>query len=824
MIAVTLARHHWRSLIGTFLALAVGVLLLATTLIIFVSSSPQVPLRYAAAPVLVSSQPPGSEPERAGWQRPWTAAQADALAADITDLPGVQGAVVDHTFHAQLVVDGALVTHTDTRGRQGHNWSSAALGGSSLVVGAAPSEPDEVVVGSDLGLAVGDRAQLLLATESRTVRVSGVLDAPGVLLDDASAARAAAGPRALGLVLDPGADPDEVGQRVRRQIGDTGTVLTGADRDQLETEADSSDRYVGAQFLVMLGVITGFVSIFVIATTFAFVVAQRRRELGLLRCLGATPGQVRRMTLVESVVVAVPAGVVGASLGALLAGPVGRWMVDSGMQPQGWTPHVVLVPAVAALGLGLLIAVLGAWSASRRAARIRPMEALREAAVDDRPLGRGRLVLGLTCVLAAVAVGVLSRRLEFEYVGAATTGAACAALLGAALLAPTYLPRVIRGLTVWSLRSGGPVLHLLREGSTTAVRRVASTLTPVLLTMGLVGFVTGMVATMSDTLSRANQGGILTSHAAAPRPGSPGVTDPALTMINSAEPELTMSLLTSWLMVGPEAAEGRRLGLNGLDATMTAQLAGAVREGNTARLDEPDTVAISTPTVSEYGIDLGDSVPVSWPDGSVGRLEVVAVLAGDASAALLPRDRVRAHDVTALAPVVYVDGLDPATINPELAAMGVEVVSKADYEAAGDQTEEELFRLFTWFLLALAIGYTGLAIANTLVMATADRRTDFAVLRQVGALRSQILRLVAAEAAVVAVIGVVLGTLCAVPAVAGISRWLAADLDVPARLVFDWPAVGLAGLGCLVMAVLASLVPARRVMTGPIVEAARATE
>ena len=815
MIAVALARHHWRGLIGTFLALAAGVLLLATTLIIFVSSSPQVPLRYAASPVLVSSQPPGSEPERAGWQRPWTAARADALATDVAALPGVRGAVVDHTFHAQLVVDNALVTHTDTRDRQGHNWSTAVLGGSSLVAGTAPSGPDEVVVGTDLGLAIGDRAQLLLATETRTVRVSGLLDAPGVLLDDASAARAAAGPRALGLVLDPGADPDEVGQRVRREIGDAGTVLVGADRDQLETEADSSDRYVGAQFLVMLGVITGFVSIFVIATTFAFVVTQRRREVGLLRCLGATPGQVRRMTLAESVVVAVPAGLVGAVLGALLAGPVGRWMVESGMQPQGWTPRVVLAPALAAFGLGLLIAVLGARSASRRAARIRPMEALREAAVDDRPLGRWRLASGLACILAAVAVGVLSRRLEFAYVGAATTGAACAALLGAALLAPAYLPWLIRGLTAWSPRTGGPVVHLFREGSTTAVRRVASTMTPVLLTMGLVGFVTGMVATMSDTISRANQGGILTSHAAAPLPGSPGVTDPARTMIDSADPELSMSLLTSWLMVGPEAATSRRLDLNGLDPTMMTQLAGAVREGSTARLDQPGTVAISSPTVSQHGIHLGDHVPVTWPDGSVDRLEVVAVLDGDASAALAPRDRVRAHDVTALAPVVYVDGLDPTMINPGLATLGVQVVSKADYEAAGIQQEEELFRLFTWFLLALAIGYTGLAIANTLVMATADRRNDFAVLRQVGALRSQVLRLVAIEAAVVGTVGAVLGTLCAVPAVAGIARWMAADFDVTAQMVFDWPAVGLAAVGCLGMAVLASLVPVRRLPVLP---------
>ena len=288
MLAVAMARARWRNLIGTFIALALGVAVLCTAAIVFASSAAQAPARYDAAQVLVASGAPEGG-ARAGQYRSWSDDRADRLAERLADLPGVRAAVADRSFHAQLIAGGQLVGSTDTREPLGHNWSSFALGRARLTTGSAPTGPDQVVVGESLGLRVGDTVQLLLPAAQRPVRISGVTDGTGIYLADELAATAAAGSQIIGVVADPD-QVETVAAGVRQVVGTEGSVYAGTDRLRLESAADASDRSVGNQFVLFLGLLAGFVSIFVVATTFAFVVTQRRRELGLLRIVGATPG------------------------------------------------------------------------------------------------------------------------------------------------------------------------------------------------------------------------------------------------------------------------------------------------------------------------------------------------------------------------------------------------------------------------------------------------------------------------------------------------------------------------------------------------------
>ena len=241
MLAFAIARHHARSLLGTFVALALGVTLLSTTMIIFASATAQPPLRYAAAPILVSSEPPGSATERAQQVRPWTLDRAETLTDSIARIPGVRKAAADLSFHAQLTVDGRLVTATEGRSRDGHNWSSIALGHQRLTEGRAPQEADEIVVGQEIGLPLGSTAHLLLPMENRDVRVVGVVDGAGIFLDDHHAQRAAAGPKAIGVILDEAADlapgtPAEVERQIAAVVGDDGMVYTGLDRAEMGLE------------------------------------------------------------------------------------------------------------------------------------------------------------------------------------------------------------------------------------------------------------------------------------------------------------------------------------------------------------------------------------------------------------------------------------------------------------------------------------------------------------------------------------------------------------------------------------------------------------
>ena len=233
---------------------------------------------------------------------------------------------------------------------------------------------------------------------------------------------------------------------------------------RLESAADASDRSVGNQFVLFLGLLAGFVSVFVVATTFAFVVTQRRRELGLLRIVGATPGQLRRTLLAEALVVGLPAALTGAVLGAVAAPVLGRWMVQAHMQAQGWEPRTVLLPVAASVLIGLIVALAGAWTAARRASRVRPLEALREAAAERRTMTIGRWICGGACAVAAVVLAALTPGQTSGAAGAMAAFASMSAIVALTLLAPVYLPTLVRVLCAPFRRSRSATAELVREG------------------------------------------------------------------------------------------------------------------------------------------------------------------------------------------------------------------------------------------------------------------------------------------------------------------------------------------------------------------------
>jgi putative ABC transport system permease protein len=147
--------------------------------------------------------------------------------------------------------------------------------------------------------------------------------------------------RELGRVRTDGTARDAVGvdapvAAVREVVGDRARVLAGDDRRRADPsfERDAQALVAVNSLLGTAAGVTAFVSGFVTASTFAFVVALRRREFGLLRMAGATPGQVRRVLLGEALAVGVVASAAGCALGAWAAPLVVRELVDGGVAPS----------------------------------------------------------------------------------------------------------------------------------------------------------------------------------------------------------------------------------------------------------------------------------------------------------------------------------------------------------------------------------------------------------------------------------------------------------------------------------------------------------
>jgi putative ABC transport system permease protein len=362
-------RGRWPSLLGAFVAAAAaGVTVLTLATMLYAAGRPVVPDRVSAAAVIVQSPLVSTPAEPFPESRPWTSAAVGGLAARLAAIPGVAAAVVDRTCYLQPVAGG----RPDRTVTQGHGWASARLGATTLVAGSPPVGDRDVALGLAHGHRPGDRATLLTAAGPQAYTVTGVVDGPGVFLSEPAAARLAPGVRAIGLVLASGADTGAVAEAAREATGDDGRVLTGDDRSALEPRADARTRWVGMQLLAALAALAGFVTVFVVASTFGYAVAQRRRELGLLRVVGATPRQVRRMLVGEALVVGAASSATGLALGAVLAPVLGGVLITAGFEPASYQVRCAAWPvaaSLAAVGLCLLLAVLCSAIPARRARR-----------------------------------------------------------------------------------------------------------------------------------------------------------------------------------------------------------------------------------------------------------------------------------------------------------------------------------------------------------------------------------------------------------------------------------------------------------------------
>ncbi|WP_243707556.1 ABC transporter permease [Micromonospora sp. KC606] len=788
-------RGSWSGLLGAFVAVAVGVTLVSLSTLLLASGLPQVPDRLTAAAVMVQSPVVSSPADPFPEPRPWSSRTAADLADRLAAIAEVTTAVPDRTFYAQVVTDGRpapAIVH-------GHGWASSQLGPDPLAAGMPPQRDSEVVVDRATGLSPGSAVTLLTATGPTAYTVSGVVDGPGIYVTDAVAATLAPGVRAIGLVLRPDADVARVTEAARAVVGAEGRVLTGDARSAFEPRDDARRRWIGTQILTGVATLAGFVSIFVVASTFAFNVTQRRRELGLLRTVGATPRQVRRMLYREAVVVGGAAALVGVVLGAALAPLVGDLLVDAGIEPATYQVRFLAWPVAASFAVGPVVALLGAASAARRAARVRPMEALRVAAVEPRPMTRTRWVSGALAAVGGLAGAVGTATTDDVQDGAALAlYSAMALVVAATLLAPAFIAPLV-WLLAWPFARGrGATGMLVRESVLTAARRTAGCAAPVLLTVGFAVMVSGMVQTSTEAYAARRSAAINAGSVVAPD-NTPGLTDAVVAAVPGA------ALLPTTVY----AEDAEPLTALGVDPAAFAASRNrfAVVAGALTGLAGGDTVVVTQSVADRLGWRLGQTVPVTFADGRLTPLRVVAMVSNESAPGelLLPRAVVRAHDPSALTSAILVDA--PVPLPP---GSGARVVDVATYAAEVDSEEDRLVWVFTVLLIGVSAGYGAIAVANTLLMSAVNRQGDHRVLRLSGATGRQVAWAVAAEAALVVAIGALLGGAVAVIALLSIREGLSEQVNAPVDLVVPWPMMGAVVATCLVLAVVASVLPTRR--------------
>ncbi|MEV4037631.1 ABC transporter permease [Streptomyces umbrinus] len=798
--ALRVLRTRWVTFVGSFVALSLGVALIAVMGLALASSSDapdRVPERFAAAPVVVKGQDALEVPASIGDRTEKLAqprAVPDATVAKLRDLGTV---VEDRSFAVKAEGGpGDLV---------GHPWSTAAFAPYELDAGRAPEAADEAVVSGDWA-----RPGTRVPTDRGTVRVVGTVAGLGfenaVFYTDTRAAELS--PRSLQLVVDAGAAA--VREAVRGSEGVQ--VLTGDARRYADADPDRDSEALTAMNAMFgtAGGVTGFVSVFVVASTFAFAVAQRRREFGLLRTAGATPGQIRRMVVHEALVVGVLASATGCVLGSHGAPKLAEWAVDENLAPRWFAIGDYTWPYHVAFWTGLFVALCGVVAASWRAGRTGPTEALRGASVDTRAMTWGRRLFGAALLITAVvtlALALVTNPGELlqrkTYVSRPMLLITAVALLAPVLVRP--LVRLVAWLPAQLPGAGG---MLVRENAAAGVRRTAAVAAPVLVTVALAGSLLGATATLNEAKATEAREQTAADFVVTPA-GDAGFDDATLKRLQ-AVPGVDVSASSSSAVYVLEdgvaliRSDARAVEPEPLAATARLPLAA----GKMSDLDD-DSIIVNQEWERHA---VGERVDVWLGDGTRKSLKIAAVMTigtGNNGVYVTPRNA-PAEPVDRV-DVRLVDGAHMGTVAAALReavrASDGEVLTRGAWVRATYPETSRTTRTGFLLVLGIALLYTGISLANTMVMATSDRVHDLAVLRLAGATDWQVLRLVGAEALMVVAVGGLLGAL-----VAGLNllgMWSALGLlSVRTSIEIPWATLAAAMGACAVLAVISAVVPA----------------
>jgi putative ABC transport system permease protein len=817
---IALAWHTVRarkaSLVGTFIALCLGVTLLGAMAVTLASTiGRDRPVRwYTTADVVVAGANGitvhfGSGEDAETYTT--STVESRPLPADLVSRLS--------TVDASVVVDYAgPATAPGVPGDTAHPWSAASLHAYRWVAGRAPMNAGEVVLTGPTDHRPGDRLTVQTAAGPRPVTVSGVLSTaalPALYVTDQLAAELAGGRVAAVALTAPGAPTSRGGadlaDRVRAVVGsEPARVLTGSHRHDAEPAPDD-DQLVGAiSLLGSTAGVAGFVSVFVVAGTFGYAVAARRREFGLLRTAGATPRQVRRLVLGEAVVV----GALAAATGGALATPLAKWFVGwltrHDITPDTFTAHFVFWAVAAAFGAGMLVAVAGAWLAARRASRVRPVEALRDAAVDRRAMTAGRWVVGLLSFAGSVPLLLLITHVHSADIVVLFLPITMLLVTGFGMFAPVLVPPLTWLLTAPLAPFVGSTGLLARYSALTAVRRTAATAAPVLVTVGFATASLTGINSLLHTEQAAERARVAAPAMITTAAGSGGLADSTIDALRRTPGVLAAVPTTDTTLYMPQGDDAPE--------PWTARYAPGRDFGGVLRLpvvagDLADLTGTDTVALPAGRWHVGDRVHLWLADSTEVDLRLVAVLAKQIDTeetALLPAELRAAHTAHPTATTVYLR-LAPqaslARIGSVAAAGGGQLTQTRDFLSAQAAEQARMNRNALLAVLGMALLYTTIAIANTLVMATGDRAGEFAALRLTGATRRQVLRAVGVEAALVAGIGILLAGAVTLAVVIGVRHSLPNSSPVVVVSI-PWAIGSAIAATCLAVALLGSLLPA----------------
>jgi len=625
----------------------------------------------------------------------------------------------------------------------------------------------------------------------------------------------------VAVAAQPGVAPDVLARRLRAALPRTVDVNTGQ-QDAAKQAAQTNDAINTflKPALLAFGVIALFVAAFIIFNTFSITVAQRLRELGLLRTIGASRHQVMFSVVGEAFVIGLVAGIIGLASGfgfAALLVWVFNVFLPGGIPVAG--AQLTWGVALTALVVGVGVAVVAALIPAFRASRVPPIAALREGAViPPSRISRYAPIIAIALAIGGVAVviaglragGDSTRRLLVMALGAFLVFAAIGSI---SRYAVPFLARIVG----WPLeRLRGASGSLARRNATRNPARTAATAAALMIGIGLVAFVAvfaqGLKASFNEALDSTLKGdlivtgrqfGTIPAGTIAATKGTPGVREVVAAVTEQAR--VRGAGMATVYGVDPAAA-GRGVSFTWVQGSPST-LAGL----------SGDRAVVEEQYADDADLGVGDLIHASTATGRTSQFRVAGIyrdpgVFSQGFIVAMPtfRQAFTIRDPIFLLATVQ-PGRDPVAVKDAVARSlmsypAAEVSTNAEYrDEISSRIDSILYLLYA--LLAMSVVISLFGMVNTLVLSITERTREIGMLRAIGMTRSQLRRMVRYESVITAAIGGVIGVVLGVVLAWVFSLGLA-DQGIVFRV--PWLQLIIFLVVAIVVGVLAAVLPARR--------------
>ncbi|MFH9043235.1 ABC transporter permease [Streptomyces sp. NPDC017966] len=719
------------------------------------------------------------------------------------------------------------------------SWNGNDARTMEITSGAAPKGAEQIMVDADTAdkhdLKLGDEIGVISAVGTHTAKISGIAEFtvtnPGAAifyLDTKTAQQTLVGESGvytnINVTAASGVSDVQLKKNVVAELGGDYKVLTA------EETAEANQESVGDFMNVMKYAMLGFagvaflVGIFLIINTFSMLVAQRTREIGLMRAIGSSRKQVNRSVLVEALLLGVFGSILGVGAGVGLAVGLMKLMGMMGMDLS--TDDLTVAWTTPALGLllGVVVTVLAAYLPARRAGKISPMAALRDAGTPaDAKAGWIRGGIGLVLTGAGGASLYLAGTADKATDGSLWLGLGVVlSLIGFVVIGPVLASGVVRVLGAILLRAFGPVGRMAERNALRNPRRTGATGAALMIGLALVACLSvvgsSMVASATDELDKtvgtdfiiqSDNGHLITPQAVEAVKKSPEVE--RVTEYKWTEADFTT----------PDGKTQKDTAITAADPTYATDLRVETVAGKLGDAYKPDSMSVHEDFAKDHGISIGSKIEIAFKDGETGTLTVRAITSSEAVidagamytsidtlATYVPADRM---PLDTLLFVSAKDGQQDAAYTALKDALHdypqYEVRDQTDYkEALKDQIGQLLNMIYG--LLALAIVVAILGVVNTLALSVVERTREIGLMRAIGLSRRQLRRMIRMESVVIALFGALLGLGLGMGWGATAQQLLALEglkvLEIP------WPTIIGVFIGSAFVGLFAALVPAFR--------------